>query len=331
LRLINVELLMNEEVPLNESTDVVPPESVPEQTVDVEQTPQSAGALLTTHREARGWTIAQVANQLNLAARQIDALERNAYEALPGMVIVRGFIRAYAKLLQVDAAPILALVKGDSGTANVLPPPRSAMSASFSDTQLLSESRRRGFPIKLIAGVVVLLMIAGLIIFEGKRMGWMHGSSAESTTKMHEELTQTEEPAAVEQSTSAVSESEVPPQAQESTSSVAAPAAVAATSASQVIASTNTVPLEVKNPVAAPDSKNVLAINAHQDSWVEIKRADNTVLASNLLKAGTAESFELSGPVSIVIGNAAGVKVTLRGASVDVTGNSSNVARLNLK
>jgi cytoskeleton protein RodZ len=101
--------------------------------------------------------------------------------------------------------------------------------------------------------------------------------------------------------------------------------------AAPVVAGSNAVPAEVKNPVAAPDGKNVLAIQAHQDSWVEIKRADNTVVASNLLKAGTVESFDLNGPVSMVIGNAGGVNVTLRGAAIDVTGNASNVARLNLK
>lgn len=320
---------MNEDVPLSTSTDVLPAEPVQETEV-TEAVSTSAGALLTAHREARGWTVEQVANQLNLAARQIDALEHDNYAVLPGMVIVRGFIRAYAKLLQVDASPILALVKGDSGAANVLPPPRSAMSASFSETQLLSEKSRRGYPVKTIIGVIVLLLVAGVIVFGGQRMGWIHGTSAGSSAKTHEELTQApEEPVPVEQNAT-MSETEMPPVAQ-GASPATAQFASAVTPAAAVVAGSKAVPVEVKNPVASPDGKNVLAIQAHQDSWVEIKRADNTVVASNLLKAGAAESFELTGPVSMVIGNAAGVNVTLRGAPVDVTGNASNVARLNLK
>ena len=78
--------------------------------------------------------------------------------------------------------------------------------------------------------------------------------------------------------------------------------------------------------------KRQLVISVREDSWVEIKGADNNILLSRLLKAGTAEAVPVTAPVSVVIGNAAGVDVTLRGAPVDVvSGNSSNVARLNLK
>ncbi|HEY6772897.1 MAG TPA: DUF4115 domain-containing protein, partial [Oxalicibacterium sp.] len=65
--------------------------------------------------------------------------------------------------------------------------------------------------------------------------------------------------------------------------------------------------------------------------WVEIRRADDSILVSRLLKAGTTEAFEITAPSSMVIGNAAGVNVTLRGKPLDISGNSSNVARLDVK
>lgn len=68
-----------------------------------------------------------------------------------------------------------------------------------------------------------------------------------------------------------------------------------------------------------------------EDSWVEIRRADDSVLVSRLFKAGTTEVFDVASPVSMVVGNAAGVSVMLRGKPIDIAGNSSNVARLNLK
>jgi len=332
---------MNEDAPLNDSTDVSPAEQVQETetTEATKDVSQSAGALLTAHRESRGWSIEQVANQLNLAARQIDALERDNYAALPGMVIVRGFIRSYAKLLQVDAAPILALVKGDVATTNILPPPRTAMSASFSETQLLSERGRGRFPWKTVAGVAIVVAVAGLVIFEGQRVGWKLGSSTHaSADKTTEELPHVtpEEPVPPEQNPVAqeavaqpVADITAPTQsAASATTGVAAP--VTSTASPSVITATGAA-AEQKNPVAAADGKNVLAIHATQDSWVEIKRADNTVIVSSLLKAGTDESIDITGPVSMVVGNAAGVTIKLRGEPVDVTGNSSNVARLNLK
>ena len=67
------------------------------------------GAQLALQRQARGWSIEEVATQLNLAARQIQAIEADNYAALPGMASVRGFIRGYAKILKVDPSPLLAM------------------------------------------------------------------------------------------------------------------------------------------------------------------------------------------------------------------------------
>ena len=107
------------------------------------------------------------------------------------------------------------------------------------------------------------------------------------------------------------------------------PAPVSSASAST---SENKAPVTVPTAAMPVSSKDALAIKVREDSWVEIKRADNSVLVSRLLKAGTSEVVAVTEPVSMVIGNAAGVDVTLRGKPVDVvTGNTSNVARLNLK
>ena len=65
---------------------------------------ESVGTRLSAEREALGWSVEQVASQLNLAPRQIQALEQDNYAALPGIASVRGFIRAYAKLLKIDPA-----------------------------------------------------------------------------------------------------------------------------------------------------------------------------------------------------------------------------------
>ena len=91
------------------SDDINDPLASPLPTVEqpvAMQASTSPGAELARQREARGWTVAEVADQLNLAARQIAALEADNYAALPGMAIVRGFIRAYAKLLKIDATPL---------------------------------------------------------------------------------------------------------------------------------------------------------------------------------------------------------------------------------
>jgi cytoskeleton protein RodZ len=309
---------MNEDTPLNDATDVVP-EEVAQQPLEV-IAPPSAGAQLKALRESRGWSIEQVANQLNLASRQIDALERDNYAALPGMVIVRGFIRTYAKLLNADAAPILAAIRDESGTAAEPPPsPRSVTSASFSETHL-KDDNGRGFPLKSVIAVIAVLAVGAVAVFQGQRFGW------KTERRAQEAKTNELAPVAVQEAPAAAQ----PMSEQLATSSPAASTEVpAAAQASQADAGEKAAE---KAPAPAASGKNVLAIQVHQDSWVEIRRADNDkVVFSSLLKAGASESIELPAPVLMVVGNAAGVEVTLRGAPVDLKGNASNVARINLK
>src|SRR3954451_3829508 len=79
--------------------------------------PVLPGIQLRERRQALGWTVEHVANQLNLAPRQIEAIETDNYAALPGIASIRGFIRAYAKLLKVDASPLIAMIAGEVTTA----------------------------------------------------------------------------------------------------------------------------------------------------------------------------------------------------------------------
>lgn len=353
---------MSDQMLENQPIDAVPAEQV--QAVGTEAAaPEAvtplvpAGAQLAALREERGWTTEQIANQLNLANRQIQALEADNYAALPGMVIVRGFIRSYAKVLKVDPAPILAAIVDGAAAPSVLPPERSPLSASFSEAKL-SASTSRGFLFKAMVGVAVLAAL-GLLIFGGQRMGWIPVTPSSESSGIDEKLTLAE-PAEI-QSVAVIETVEARPEVIETSLPMkdlsppvsaskplaAAPAVpaleskplalVAPVIAPQPLAAAQPSPVAVPaGKVVAPavpvDSKNALAIKARQDSWVEIRRADDMVLFSRLLKAGSSEVIGINEPVSIVIGNAAGVDVTLRGAPVDVVaGNTSNVARLNLK
>lgn len=346
---------MSNDVPVNETMNDAVPE--PAQEAVQPEPVISAGAQLSALREERGWTVEQVANQLNLASRQIQALEEDNYAALPGMVIVRGFIRSYSKVLRVDPAPILAAIKDDTVAPAVLPPERSPLSASFSETKLLS-SNSRGLNSKVVLGGGILVVL-GLLAYTGQHMGWLSHSTLGSPAKVEEklapiELSDTpagaivEVPPPIEITETSVAESkpaEVKPveAAKPAAEPVAVTAKPAATATAAPVSAAPAAPAAtpvvkpasvaaVAKPVVPVDSKNALAINVREDSWVEIKGADNNVLLSRLLKAGSSEAVAVTGPVSVVIGNAAGVDVTLRGAPVDVmTGNSSNVARLNLK
>ena len=64
--------------------------------------------------------IEDVARQLRLSVRQVTALEEDDYDKLAGGTFLRGFVRNYAKLLQMDAAPLLQRLEQ---SLPPLPPP----------------------------------------------------------------------------------------------------------------------------------------------------------------------------------------------------------------
>lgn len=71
---------------------------------------QGYGQILAQAREAKGLTVAQVADKLKLTSRQIEALEAEDASRLPATVFVRGFIRNYARLVDVplESLPVVA-------------------------------------------------------------------------------------------------------------------------------------------------------------------------------------------------------------------------------
>src|SRR6202049_3895771 len=79
---------------------------------DVDGLPVAAsagpGARLKATREAAGLSLDQVAQQLKLAPRQVRALEEEDFAQLPGRTFARGFVRNYARLLNLDGEDLLS-------------------------------------------------------------------------------------------------------------------------------------------------------------------------------------------------------------------------------
>ena len=86
------------------TTDNVPSEALG----NAEVQPISVGTVLREARERQGLSIDEVVSRIKFAPRQIAALEADDFAQLPEIAFVRGFVRSYARLLQLDAAPLLA-------------------------------------------------------------------------------------------------------------------------------------------------------------------------------------------------------------------------------
>lgn len=65
------------------------------------------GSILRDAREMKGLTLSEVQEQIRINAQYLDALEQGDYHLLPTQVHVRGFLRNYARFLDLDPDPLL--------------------------------------------------------------------------------------------------------------------------------------------------------------------------------------------------------------------------------
>lgn len=73
--------------------------------------PATPGAKLRAAREAKGLSLQEVATRTRIALRQLEAIERGDYEALPGVPYAIGFSRAYARNVGLDEVAIASEVR----------------------------------------------------------------------------------------------------------------------------------------------------------------------------------------------------------------------------
>ena len=303
----------------------------------------SAGAQLKAQREALGWPVEQVAEQLKLAPRQVVALEEGDVAALPNLAVVRGFVRAYAKVVRLDAAPLVAMIEVHPPTPvheHQPAPARRDISATFSESRFPSMTQRSSHSGVWIAGAVAVVAAAA---FGAYKMGYVpetlfaHGDKEAVhtgvTAPVETTLIKPGQDLSPVQTPSVPLISVPPPAGSETTVTGAgtdtpAPAPVTA-------AAPATVPAPAaETPAAAPAvaSANALVLNVTQDSWVEIRRPGSTPLISRLVKAGSTETFDITGPAVLVVGKPDVVQATLRGAKLDLpTISGGTISRVNIK
>ena len=73
--------------------------------------PDTPGAKLRMAREAMGLSLPDIATRTRIAQRQLEAVERDDYAALPGIPYAVGFARAYARAVGLDEVEIAAQVR----------------------------------------------------------------------------------------------------------------------------------------------------------------------------------------------------------------------------
>jgi len=295
---------------------------------------QGLGAALIAAREARGWSAEQVASQLNLAPRQILALEAENFAALPGMASVRGFVRAYAKLVRLDAAPLVAMLPTDAVSPIESIPERKPIAQPFSAARRMPTlgDRTPASRLPLMGLAAVLLAACGFA-------AWQYGLISMPAAQPAPEAAAAAPAAAVaagEQERAAEGAGAPADAAAQPAADQAAQPATPVVADSAAAVPPGAAPAAEVAPPPAP--RNPLVLTLREESWIEVRRSaeapagGSSILVARLAKAGTTETIDITEPMVVIIGNVNGVDAQFRNAPLDLkSGAKNNVARLTLK
>jgi cytoskeleton protein RodZ len=110
------------------------------------------GEVFSSARNAKKLTLKDVSNNLRLSVKQIESIENNDFTSLPPAVITRGFIRNYARFLELDADPLLASYR--ARMPDVVP---STLTVKTSMNKVMpSSGNSSSFKYFLLGGLVLL-------------------------------------------------------------------------------------------------------------------------------------------------------------------------------
>lgn len=279
------------------------------------------GARLRAAREAQGLAIDDVAQSLKFAPRQIESLEHERFDRLPGPTIARGMVRNYARLLKLDPEPLLELM---SPQAERLPD-AGRIAERFRQEVPFSETGKRSTLI-YVGFSIGLLVLVGVVAYEWRQ-----------------------QKAAPEFVAPALERPEPQTLTPDSSPGPAAAAALPAPAAQPPVVvekkekkekkeKEKEKKVEAERPAAekaeaplAPGTHRIV-LRTEAEAWLEVKDGAGRTLISSLNPAGSERTLRGQPPFEIVIGNAAAVKLTYDGKPVDLRPYTKvQVARFTLK
>jgi cytoskeleton protein RodZ len=282
------------------------------------------GRELAAAREARGLAVSDVAQQLKFMPRQLEALEQEQFEALPGATFTRGMVRSYARLLQLDPDPLVQRI-----SSRIEIPDSNRLAARYNQPVPFTDHARRSTFLYLAMSLGVLVLVGG-VAYE-----WHQERTAavKKATIVAEAAPRTENPRpaaptpvqpVTQEKTFVASAPAVPPVANPPVKSVLKPAPPATASASA--------------PASAPASEPKttsgryrLVVRTEGEAWIEIKDSLDRMLVSSLNPAGSERVIRGRPPYSLVIGNASQVSITYDDKPVDLARHTRHdVARFTL-
>jgi len=117
----------------------------------------SVGEHLRKLREAKRMSLAEVSRETRVPIASVERIEADRFDELPGEVFVRGFLRAYAKALDVPADEVLARYTASRRVAWVTPLP-------ITSPVRPARSRRFGVAIAFVLLLILFTLALSIVL-----------------------------------------------------------------------------------------------------------------------------------------------------------------------
>jgi cytoskeleton protein RodZ len=283
--------------------DSEPPSPAP----PAQKAPETLGQILRSARLEQDLTIEQLATELRIEAKQLNALEENRFERIGVPVFIKGYLKQYGLRLGLDVPDLLALYYKQTTLADIEIQPRRTI-------KLRDERQITSW---VLAAIVLVALVVGLAAWwwSGGRFGAASGIQTTPVTTVPPAAepaeSQTPPPAAppavpLERTLPAVDPPAADPPPAEPGSSQPAPGELPAVAAVSVDG-------EGGDADAEPAVGVPLELTFAEESWAEITDARGERLLFGLSAAGRNVSLRGEPPFMVVLGNADAVQLTVDG------------------
>ncbi|MCC6160686.1 MAG: helix-turn-helix domain-containing protein [Nitrosomonas sp.] len=287
------------------------------------------GQILRETRIQRGMSVSEVARRLRLSEQQVEAIEAQDFSRLPAAVFLRGYIRNYANVLQLDDIPLLVEAMPQAKPVDkAFSGKKSAQ--RFKAIEPVYRSGRGGRGGWLYVAVILAALAAYGIYREEipEQLASFSPDGADQVVNlgsgdMHDQVAVD---LALPLSSTAI---ELPLVAPAGTGSNLPPIA---TTLPELPAQQSSLAAEASK--TTKNGTKSLHFSFSRDSWVKIKDSSGRVILEKTHLRGTEQAIEGKPPLYLVIGNAAGVSLTYNGNKVDLapyTRGNDDVARFSLE
>jgi len=267
------------------------------------------GAELLAARQELGLGLPEVAQQLKFGVRQLEALEADRFDQLPGGTFARGMVRNYARLLKLDPEPLLARIAGRFDA-----PDSNQLAARFSQPVPFSDGARRSTLVYFGLSLAILVVVGGIAYqWQQERNAPRQVAAVKPKAEPARKPAPPAKPASVApapvvEKAPVVEEKKIIPSP--------APAAAAATATAA--------------PSPGGVHRIVLRVES-EEAWLEVTDAAGRQIVSSLNPAGSERVVQGRGPFTLVIGNASHVRVLHNDHEVDLRPHTKvEVARFTL-